>query len=189
MCAFFPFPPLSCSMLLGVLSVCVVGAAVLYALFFWLIPAAVQYNASAALLWHDVIVERFLDFVTGSTRPQVTLWIVFVKLAYLLCVPMCTPEPVMIITVWKSLCLSADPVSDSKLKGLYPTYVKIKKIMQKIIAPIESNLELTNHYAIHFMNLNIAYNQHVAYHSCYLDSLELAVVFNTITTCSSHSVS
>ncbi|XP_076132255.1 catechol O-methyltransferase A [Alosa pseudoharengus] len=57
-------------MLLGVLSACVVGAAVLYSLFFWIIPAAVQYNASAALLWHDVIVERFLDLITGSTRPQ-----------------------------------------------------------------------------------------------------------------------
>ncbi|XP_063064797.1 catechol O-methyltransferase A [Engraulis encrasicolus] len=57
-------------MLLGVLTGCVLGAAVVYVLVAWLIPAAVQHNAWAALLWHDVIVERFLDFVTGSTRPQ-----------------------------------------------------------------------------------------------------------------------
>ncbi|KAG9336021.1 hypothetical protein JZ751_003280 [Albula glossodonta] len=52
------------------LSACAGGAAVLYVLYSWLIPAAVQYNASLALLWHDVIVERVLDRITGSTRPQ-----------------------------------------------------------------------------------------------------------------------
>lgn len=195
---FLPLFPTACSMLLAVLSVCVVGSAVLYALFFWLIPAAVQYNASAALLWHDVIVERFLDFVTGSTRPQVTLWIVFVKPAYLLYVPMSTPESInyvnyhfydivrtTIITVSKSVCSSVYPVSE----GFYVTYAKSENIMQKIISLIQSNLELTYPCPIHFMNLNIAYYRHVAYHSWYLDSLELAVVFNTIPTCSSHSVS
>ncbi|KAI1892991.1 hypothetical protein AGOR_G00139200 [Albula goreensis] len=52
------------------LSACAGGAALLYVLYSWLIPAAVQYNASLALLWHDVIVERVLDRITGSTRPQ-----------------------------------------------------------------------------------------------------------------------
>ncbi|XP_061113665.1 catechol O-methyltransferase A [Conger conger] len=50
--------------------VCVGGAAVLYALYSWLIPAAVQYNGWWALLWHDLIVERMLDALMGSTRPQ-----------------------------------------------------------------------------------------------------------------------
>lgn len=65
-------PPLSGRMWQYLLWVCVGGAAVLYALYFWLIPAAVQYNGTLALLWHDVIVERLLDALTGSTRPQVT---------------------------------------------------------------------------------------------------------------------
>ncbi|KAJ4927445.1 hypothetical protein JOQ06_015173 [Pogonophryne albipinna] len=49
------------------------GAALLYALYRWLIPAVVQYHAGLALIWHDVIVERILDTVTQSTRPQVGL--------------------------------------------------------------------------------------------------------------------
>ncbi|KAM3878386.1 catechol O-methyltransferase B [Diretmus argenteus] len=49
---------------------CVGGVAVLYALYRWVIPTAVQYHAGLALLWHDVIVERMLDTVTQSTRPQ-----------------------------------------------------------------------------------------------------------------------
>ncbi|XP_051532005.1 catechol O-methyltransferase B-like [Myxocyprinus asiaticus] len=43
---------------------------VLYALYSWIIPAAVQYNGSLALFWHDVIVERTLDTLTRSSRPQ-----------------------------------------------------------------------------------------------------------------------
>ncbi|XP_033939220.1 LOW QUALITY PROTEIN: catechol O-methyltransferase B [Pseudochaenichthys georgianus] len=46
------------------------GAALLYALYRWLIPAVVQYHAGLALIWHDVIVERILDTVTQSTRHQ-----------------------------------------------------------------------------------------------------------------------
>ncbi|XP_036389033.1 catechol O-methyltransferase A [Megalops cyprinoides] len=52
------------------LSACAAGVALLYALWSWLIPAAVQYNAWGALLWHDVIVERALDLLTRSTRPK-----------------------------------------------------------------------------------------------------------------------
>ncbi|KAJ8393500.1 hypothetical protein AAFF_G00059730 [Aldrovandia affinis] len=52
------------------LPVCVGGVAVLYALYSWVIPTAVQYNGWLALLWHDVILEPALDFLTGSTRPQ-----------------------------------------------------------------------------------------------------------------------
>ena len=48
-------------------------AALLYVLYRWLIPSVVQYHAGLALLWHDVIVERLLDVLTRSTRPQVWL--------------------------------------------------------------------------------------------------------------------
>ncbi|NP_001077312.1 catechol O-methyltransferase B precursor [Danio rerio] len=57
--------------MLGVLLCWCLGASVLlYVLYSWLIPAAVQFNGSLALLWHDVIVERALDSLTRSTRPQ-----------------------------------------------------------------------------------------------------------------------
>ncbi|XP_053723515.1 catechol O-methyltransferase B [Synchiropus splendidus] len=49
---------------------CAGGAALLYALYRWLIPAAVQHHATLALLWHDVFVEWMLDTLTRSTRPQ-----------------------------------------------------------------------------------------------------------------------
>ncbi|XP_035238677.1 catechol O-methyltransferase A [Anguilla anguilla] len=52
------------------LSACAGGVAALYVLYSWLIPAAVQYSGWWALLWHDVVVERTLDVLTGSTRPQ-----------------------------------------------------------------------------------------------------------------------
>ena len=52
---------------------CTGGAALLYALYRWVIPTAVQYHAGLALIWHDVIVERMLDTLTQSTRPQVRL--------------------------------------------------------------------------------------------------------------------
>ncbi|XP_071369062.1 catechol O-methyltransferase B-like [Centroberyx affinis] len=57
-------------MWLTLLYTCTGGAAVLYALYRWVIPAAVQYHAGLALMWHDVIVERMLDTLTQSTRPQ-----------------------------------------------------------------------------------------------------------------------
>ncbi|KAA0714353.1 Catechol O-methyltransferase [Triplophysa tibetana] len=59
-------------MLLNVLAVTAVSAAVLYVLYKWLIPAAVQNSGWLALIWHDVIVERFLNILTGLSRPQVT---------------------------------------------------------------------------------------------------------------------
>ncbi|KAK6303872.1 hypothetical protein J4Q44_G00263260 [Coregonus suidteri] len=61
---------ISRNMLLSFLALCCGGAAVLYGLYSWLIPAAVQYNAWWALLWHDAIVERALNTLTRSTRPQ-----------------------------------------------------------------------------------------------------------------------
>ncbi|TDH14594.1 hypothetical protein EPR50_G00044010 [Perca flavescens] len=57
-------------MWLIVLYSCTGGAALLYALYRWVIPAAVQYHGGLALIWHDVIVERMLDTLTQSTRPQ-----------------------------------------------------------------------------------------------------------------------
>lgn len=58
-------------MWLTLLYSCTGGAALLYALYRWVIPAAVQYHGGLALLWHDMIVERMLDTLTQSTRPQV----------------------------------------------------------------------------------------------------------------------
>ncbi|KAM4613495.1 catechol O-methyltransferase B [Polymixia lowei] len=49
---------------------CAGGAAVLYILYRWLIPTAVQYHGALSLIWHDVIVERLLDTLTQTTRPQ-----------------------------------------------------------------------------------------------------------------------
>uniref|UniRef100_A0A3Q0RS41 catechol O-methyltransferase n=1 Tax=Amphilophus citrinellus TaxID=61819 RepID=A0A3Q0RS41_AMPCI len=57
-------------MWLTLLYSCTGGAALLYALYRWVIPAAVQYHGGLALLWHDIIVERMLDTLTQSTRPQ-----------------------------------------------------------------------------------------------------------------------
>lgn len=57
-------------MLLVLLCWCVGVTVLLYVLYSWLIPTAVQFNGSLALLWHDVIVERALDTLTRSTRPQ-----------------------------------------------------------------------------------------------------------------------
>ncbi|XP_064858006.1 catechol O-methyltransferase B-like [Oncorhynchus nerka] len=34
------------------------------------IPTAMQYHGRLALLWHDVIVERALDTLTRTSRPQ-----------------------------------------------------------------------------------------------------------------------
>ncbi|XP_026103681.1 catechol O-methyltransferase A isoform X1 [Carassius auratus] len=58
------------SMLWSLLAVTVVSAAVLYVLYHWLIPTAVQSSGWMALLWHDVIHERLLDIMTGTSRPQ-----------------------------------------------------------------------------------------------------------------------
>uniref|UniRef100_W5NBA7 catechol O-methyltransferase n=1 Tax=Lepisosteus oculatus TaxID=7918 RepID=W5NBA7_LEPOC len=46
------------------------GLSLLYALSRWLIPALAQYNGSLALLWNDTILERALDLLTRSSRPQ-----------------------------------------------------------------------------------------------------------------------
>nr|XP_046167196.1 catechol O-methyltransferase B-like [Oncorhynchus gorbuscha] len=35
------------------------------------IPTAMQYHGRLALLWHDVFVERALDTLTRTSRPQV----------------------------------------------------------------------------------------------------------------------
>lgn len=58
-------------MLSAVLCSCAGGAALLYALYRWIVPAVAQHHAGLALIWHDVIVERLLDTLTRSTRPQV----------------------------------------------------------------------------------------------------------------------
>lgn len=63
-------------MLWSLLAVTVVSAAVLYVLYHWLIPTAVQSSGWLALLWHDVIHERLLDIMTGTSRPQVTLTVI-----------------------------------------------------------------------------------------------------------------
>ncbi|KAF4110281.1 hypothetical protein G5714_009533 [Onychostoma macrolepis] len=58
------------NMLWSLLAVTVVSAAVLYVLYRGFIPAAVRSSGWLALLWHDVILERLLNIVTGSSRPQ-----------------------------------------------------------------------------------------------------------------------
>ncbi|XP_034389116.1 catechol O-methyltransferase B [Cyclopterus lumpus] len=57
-------------MWLTLVSSCGGGAALLYALYRWVIPAVAQHHAGLALLWHEVMVEWMLDTVTRSTRPQ-----------------------------------------------------------------------------------------------------------------------
>lgn len=59
-------------MLLSLLSGLIMGAAVLFVLYRWVIPTAVQYHGGLALLWHDIIVERALDTLTRTSRPQVS---------------------------------------------------------------------------------------------------------------------
>ncbi|KAB5567191.1 hypothetical protein PHYPO_G00229950 [Pangasianodon hypophthalmus] len=51
------------------LTVGAISAALLFVLFYWLVPA-VQRNAMWALIWHDFITERLHDTFTRSTRPQ-----------------------------------------------------------------------------------------------------------------------
>lgn len=70
-------------MLSAVLCSCAGGAALLYALYRWIVPALAQHHAGLALIWHDVIVERLLDTLTRSTRPQVRAFI-YLFLIYLL---------------------------------------------------------------------------------------------------------
>lgn len=74
-------------MLLTLLYSCTGGAAVLYALYRWIIPFIVQYHAGLALIWHDKFVEGMLDMLTRSTRPQVCLiaTIVVKELFYVQC--------------------------------------------------------------------------------------------------------
>uniref|UniRef100_A0A3Q1HX85 catechol O-methyltransferase n=2 Tax=Anabas testudineus TaxID=64144 RepID=A0A3Q1HX85_ANATE len=57
-------------MWLTLLYSCTGGAALLYALYKWVIPAAVQHHGGLALVWHDFIVERLMNTLTWSTRPQ-----------------------------------------------------------------------------------------------------------------------
>ncbi|KAI2662084.1 Catechol O-methyltransferase A [Labeo rohita] len=57
-------------MLWSLLAATAGSAAVLYVLYRWLIPAAVQRSSWLALLWHAVIFERVLDILTGSSQPQ-----------------------------------------------------------------------------------------------------------------------
>ncbi len=71
------------SMLWSLLAVTVVSAAVLYVLCRWLIPAAVQSSGWLALLWHDVILERLLNIMTGSSRPQVTLTVIHTYITHI----------------------------------------------------------------------------------------------------------
>ncbi|XP_037535217.1 catechol O-methyltransferase B [Nematolebias whitei] len=46
------------------------GAALLYALYSWVIPSIVQYHPDLALIWHDRFVQQVLNTLTQSTRPQ-----------------------------------------------------------------------------------------------------------------------
>lgn len=64
---------LACRMWLTLLYSCAGGAALLYALYRWVIPTVVKIHPELTLLWHDKIVEWILDRVTRSTRPQVGL--------------------------------------------------------------------------------------------------------------------
>lgn len=60
-----------CRMWLTLFYSCAGGAALLYALYRWVIPATVQYHGGLALIWHDFIVERLINTLTRSSRPQV----------------------------------------------------------------------------------------------------------------------
>lgn len=71
-------------MLSAVLCSCAGGAALLYALYRWIVPALAQHHAGLALIWHDVIVERLLDTLTRSTRPQVRVFLFLLFLFLLL---------------------------------------------------------------------------------------------------------
>ncbi|XP_068172173.1 catechol O-methyltransferase B [Antennarius striatus] len=46
------------------------AAALLYALFRWVMPAVVQYHGGLAVFWHEAIMGRVLDTLTQSTQPQ-----------------------------------------------------------------------------------------------------------------------
>lgn len=52
---------------------CIGGAAILYALYRWVIPATVQYFPMLVVVWKALILEWVLDTLTQSTRPQVHL--------------------------------------------------------------------------------------------------------------------
>ncbi|CAL9704276.1 unnamed protein product [Knipowitschia caucasica] len=55
-------------MLMTCVYFCAGGAALLYVLYRWVIPATVR--QALVLMWHDVLLEKLLDRITGSTRPQ-----------------------------------------------------------------------------------------------------------------------
>ncbi|XP_029908529.1 catechol O-methyltransferase B [Myripristis murdjan] len=57
-------------MWLTLLYSCTGGAAVLYALYRWVIPSIVQYHAGLTLIWYETIVQRMLNTLTQSTQPQ-----------------------------------------------------------------------------------------------------------------------
>lgn len=59
---------LVCRMLMTCVCICTGGVALLYILYKWVIPATAR--QALVLLWHDFLLERLLDKITGSTRPQ-----------------------------------------------------------------------------------------------------------------------
>ncbi|XP_055016504.1 catechol O-methyltransferase B [Boleophthalmus pectinirostris] len=54
--------------LLSLLSLLIPGAAILYILYRWVVPATVR--QALVLMWHDVLLEMLMDRITSSTRPQ-----------------------------------------------------------------------------------------------------------------------
>uniref|UniRef100_A0A8C6UNB7 catechol O-methyltransferase n=1 Tax=Neogobius melanostomus TaxID=47308 RepID=A0A8C6UNB7_9GOBI len=55
-------------MLMTCVYLCAGGAALMYILYRWVLPSTVRQYL--VLLWHDFLLERLLDKITGSTRPQ-----------------------------------------------------------------------------------------------------------------------
>ncbi|KAK7907491.1 hypothetical protein WMY93_016103 [Mugilogobius chulae] len=55
-------------MLMTSIYFCAGGAATLYILYRWMIPATVR--QALVLMWHDVLLEMLMNRITGSTRPQ-----------------------------------------------------------------------------------------------------------------------
>lgn len=63
--------PLAASLVL--LTLCVLAR--------YLVPWLVQSNSTLALLWHDFLLEAALNFLTRSTRPQVTVDLLSARLS------------------------------------------------------------------------------------------------------------
>lgn len=81
--SFFLYPSLLASLISSprsmrmeccLLTVCALCAALLFVLFYWLVPA-VQRSSLCTLIWHATITERLRDTLTRSTRPQVTCFV------------------------------------------------------------------------------------------------------------------